>query len=356
MKHVFTLMLLLLLPLAACDKSEAPTTTPSTTPEPSVVEIPDHALQALQNAWKGMPEALNGMNAWPIDSLPPSLSDTNYEVYSVTMVWGELVPPNPTRPPIDWTGTLSVNGVAIIDVLSAIDFENADGDHLIAFDNPAITGWASFTNGDIDGISCLVFLDKRVTYITAPLLTFDTGPFEQSWDFGELEHFTEWYEVTNSSGVAIHAQRLRFQNSCPRGLLSGTWERGANNPDSGYFSGLWQDHAGEPMHYFAGTFWKTSDGRGVWEGWISGLITDDIKGWMEGTWAYDDLRLCPLCGQSYGYMHGNFRWHNEDEWSGKVAARFGGPDIVPSDTILNLHGAWKERCNSSDAWGLIDVQ
>ena len=351
-------LLILLIAMVGCTKNEAPTTSEpsSDSGELQPVEIPESALQIMQQAQRGVPEALDNMNAWPIDSLPPSLSDTTYDIYSVTLLWGQLAPGDPNTAPMDWSGTLSINGVAVIDVLSAIDFENADGDQLIAFDNPAITGWASFTPApDLDGITCLIFLDKTVTYITAPWLTFDTDAFDTTWQFGDLEHLTAWYAVGNTAGLGIHAQKISF-SACERGYLEGEWTRHTNAGDSGSFSGIWQDRNGAPVHTYAGHFWKTDDGRGVWEGWISGLMTTDIKGWMEGTWAYDDMRMCPLCGQSYGYMIGKFRWDNENAWSGKVAARFGDPSITPQDSVLSMHGAWKEDCRNSDKWGLMDIR
>lgn len=359
------LSLIALLCLAACGDKESPTNAtaigrPDTHQNPSQpVGMPNAMWQVLGEANAEVPQALDAMNAWPLDSLPPSLSDTNYEIYSVTLLWGPTAPPDPDLIGIFWNGMLSVNGVAVIHITNAISFEDPSMDYLIPYDNPAISGWASYTRADptpdYDGITCLIFLDKRATYITAPWLTLDTGPIDTTWQFSELENLTAWYPAGDNAGLAIHARRIYF-NGCPRGLIDGEWTRAPFATDSGGFNGLWYDHNSAPSYTIAGQYWTTNDGQRKWEGTISGLITTQVVGWIEGTWAYDDARLCPVCGQSYGYMVGNFRWDNENAWSGKIAARFGSPEILPQDSVLTFHGGWKENCRNSDKWGLVDLR
>lgn len=275
---------------------------------------------------------------------PPDLADTSYDVYSVTLIWG-----NPSNDrlsemsPMDWMGTLSVNGEAWVLPVRAILFEHED--HILENPSPSEAAWESVTHGGYDGISFLVFLKRGVIYIAEPMLSFNTEPLSQSWHFGRLKKLNAYYKTDAGAGLGIHAHLIqRFH--CPKGLLSGHWIKDGDRPHSGHFEGIWMGTDTRPTGYYHGRFWMDHDGVGKFEGSVSGYFTDQVIAKFAGHWVYDDPRLCPTCGENQGLFKGRIKWLDH-EVIGEMWGGFGGNDTSSDHVRLPMAGFWRMNCSGS---------
>lgn len=341
--------LFFLLGLFGCSKEPAPVQSNQAVDpgEPGVVQIPEPARDLLDSARIGVPEMITNMATWPIDSLPPSLMDTSYDIYAVTLLWGQLLPV-PNSEAMDWSGTLGVNAEAIVHVLAPIDFESGQ-DSILPHDAVHFAAWTSITQGDLDGVACLIFLKRGNEYFAAPWLSLETAPFSKTWEFGLLDRFAAWYPVEPNAGVAIFSRKLDI-NRCPSGTFDGTWVKSDNSGDSGWFGGTWYDPDGSPEFSYAGQFWTNNDGSREFHGYISGYILTVVLGEMHGSWYYDDPSMCPMCGEGHGIMHGTYQLGNNTEHQGKVIGAFGRYTLPIDSLTLPLTGVWRENCPGFSKW------
>ena len=267
----------------------------------------------------------------------------NYDVYAVTILWGSLTNLSAGGgQPVDWSGTLGINGVATIDILHTIQFESGQ-DSLIATNSPATAAWVSQTSGDFDGINCLIYVDRDIVYITAPMLTLTTPLLTKSFYLGDLENLDAYYPVNNTAALAIHARKL-YGSECPNGSLSGEWVRNDVSGQAGSFEVAWVDAGGNTFGILAGTFWSGAGGVRIFEGWVSQGMTTMVVYHVYGTWSYDDPRMCPICGSSRGVFAGFYTDINGN-LKGFVRGQFGSVALDPSVNELPLSGYWREYCN-----------
>jgi hypothetical protein len=278
-----------------------------------------------------------------LDPVPEELI-ANCDVYAVTFLWGDLFNSGSVNTDTtDWTGTLSVNGEAVVHVRYMIDFEPGQ-DSVLAHNNPTFAYWISYTCNDFDGLSFLVFLKRDVVYVTQPVLTFETAPITLQFTFPQLVKLDAFYQVDNINGVAVHSRKI-WQNTCPRGEFEGRWIKDSYDPNQGYFLGHWQNRWGTPIGYMNGTFWMNSDGIQEFAGSVSGLDTDEVILEFSGIWWFHDPRLCPVCGDDHGYFVGRYSYINGG--NGMMKGEFGYPPS-PADTNLPYHGVWHDNCLYAD--------
>ena len=345
MRNLMLFLITGLMLLAIGCSQQSTSTDPAVISDDSNSEI-EASIERLINQYAPDTEELETVLPTAGLDLPDGEADGNFDIYSVTFLWGTLGwdgPPDGGT--IDWTGTLSVNGVAIIHPVFVIDFEH-DQDSLIEADAPYYAAWASHTHNDFDGISFLVLLDRDVDYFTPPLLTFDTGPFTISYDFSELIHLNAFHEVDSTNGVAVHARRI-WHHSCPGGLIEGVWSKDDPFAGQGTFEGTWRDHAGNPTGLLSGVFWTDETHHGRFSGSVSGIDTDEVIAELQGGWHYDDHRLCPVCGYGHGVFHGHFtRLH--DDRMGTVHGQFGDLSLPWDQLGLPMAGIWRFNCPHGD--------
>ncbi len=278
--------------------------------------------------------------------VPQSPPYQNYDVYAVTFLWGSLVNTTPaTDVPIDWSGTLSINGVATIDITHSIHFE-PNQDSLIATNNPAVAVWVSQTSGDFDGFNCLIYVDKSITYITAPLLTFATAPITKTFYFEQLVELDAFYPVSNTAALGIHARKI-YSTTCATGAITGQWVRDDISGQSGSFQAAWIGSDGEPFGILGGTFWTETNSLRLMEGWVSLGATAMVVYHVYGTWYYDDPRMCPTCGSGHGVFTG-FYLDSNNQLLGFVKGEFGNFALDPANNNLPLTGFWREFCLNSE--------
>jgi hypothetical protein len=279
-------------------------------------------------------------------SFSPAATDTGYDVYAVTFLWGSLLNvPQPPSVTTDWSGRMWANAVAIVDVRYTIDFERGE-DSLVPVDVPSAAAWVSYTTGDLDGISTLVFLKRGIEYFAQPMLTFETAPFTISFPFERLENLTAYFPVDNMNGVAVMARKIHY-NPCPAGLIRGEWIKGDIAGRRGTFGGIWVDRCGNPVGVMSGRFWTNEDGLGEFSGTLSGIQLTVVIAELNGIWRYDDPRMCPICGAGHGFFRGTFRYLTENT-SGEMMGEFGDLSLPPDQLRMPLIGVWRRHCPFMD--------
>lgn len=347
MKKVSALFLVsLILIIYGCgQQSTSPVISDS---EPAVQEIPVEVERVIdqysfdnENGKKGMALSV------PFDVISGD-EYGEWDIYAVTFLWGQFFGmPSDVAVETDWTGDLTVNGVAEIKVMHEIDFEHGQ-DHVVNSDEPAIAKWVSITNGDFDGLSFIVMIKRGIDYFAPLHLTFNTEPFQLRLPIEKLRMFKGFYQVDNHNGVAVLAHKI-WHNHCPSGAMKGKWIKEDNAGQNGRFEGLWlENNYFEPAGIFVGRFWTNEDGERYLEGSVSGYITDQVIAYMKGRWYYDDHSLCPMCGAGHGKFHGRFEFADRDGY-GYFEGVFGWSTSVDA-LELPLEGKWKKRCPTiSDA-------
>ncbi len=348
-KLIFLLTLSLLVLSIGCGKQ---TTAPETSTEPeiTVAEIPPEIVQLMQN-----PAVILEEDGDPIEVLSndPSANTTirahfptdynldgNYAVYQLTFLWGDVFGP-PASFVTDWSGSLTMNAIGLVNVTYEIDFENGQ-DYIIPVDVPTQAAWVSQTQADFDGISFLVFYDMDVFYFAAPTITFETDIFDLTLYVHELEQYASFHIIDENRAVAVHSRRI-WHNDCPKGLITGSWDKSENTGNSGNITGFWNDAYGNPLGYVSGQFRTNEDGTRKYSGSVSGLVTDQVIIEFDGNWYYDDYALCPMCGERFGAFKGTF--HNiEDNYTGVMKGRFGTPDTPTNPVKMPMIGYWKVDC------------
>ena len=197
-----------------------------------------------------------------------------------------------------------------------------------------------------------MFNKRGVVYITEPLLTFDTGPFGLSLHFPDLDNYLALYAVDECNAVAVHSRRLKPPD-CEKGLIAGEWIRDDNSSQTGRMEGRWLDADGNPIGLYVGHFWRDDTDSfysGKFEGSVSGYYTDQVIATFKGVWWYDDLSLCPLCGEGHGRFAGRVFYANDTGIHPQVGAmkgEFGWRDSFEA-VVYPMSGIWSRRCYASD--------
>ncbi len=312
--------------------------------EPIATEMPGDVSRILDSYDFNNSDSKRGLAfPLPFEVIDGSL-DGEWDAYAVTFLWGQFfgIPTN-VAIETDWTGDLSVNGVADIKVIHQIDFE-ADQDYLVEDDNPALAGWVSKTNGDFDGLCFIVLIKREVEYFAPLYLTFNTEPFDLQLSIDQLRLFRVFYIADNFNAVAVFAHKI-WQNHCASGIMEGKWIKEDNTGLKGRIEGLWFNNENiEPTGIFVGQFWTDENGDRLLEGSVSGYITDQVIAYLKGRWFYDDFRMCPSadCGTGHGKFYGRFEFADREGW-GYFRGEFGWP-VDAAGLTLPLKGVWKQNC------------
>ena len=271
-----------------------------------------------------------------------SINDSIYDVYMVAFLWGHLVPFGPpAETPLDWSGSLSVNGPSPIRVITTVAFERGQ-DSLIPEDRPSAVQWASHTLNRFDGIVCLVLYDKVNPTLVPQVLTFNTPPINLEFDFSQLSHLYEFYQVDRHNSVAVAARKINIHR-CREGYFKGAWQKSDSSDFRGHFRGLWFNKSGDTLGALSGNYWKNEDGAQLLEGWVSAGITGQVIAELRGHWIFDDHSMCPTCGAGHGQIKGRFKvLHSEEH--GYFRGEFGDYSPPPNDRNMPLHGRWQLDC------------
>jgi hypothetical protein len=344
MRILTSLFAAILLLIVGCSEKATNPPLPESAP-PTAGEVPADVAGILE---ANSPVELDVAGSDEVDwaTWPSPEWVRNSDVYAVTFVWGSLVNSvTPGVPVTDWSGTLSVNGVALVHPHRTINFERGQ-DSLVATDNPSVAAWVSQTGVDFDGISFLVFLRRDVEYFAAPWLTFDTPPIKLEFPFEKLVKLDAFYDVGQSRAVAVHARKI-WPGRCPGGFTEGRWIKADNTGMKGTMEGLWRDFLGRPIGYIRGQFYVNDNGERVFDGYVTGYMLDYIICEFKGTWWYDDARLCPMpiCGTGHGWFRGHYVYSNGTNRGGMMAGEIGDFQApVASVMELPFAGIWHDFC------------
>ncbi len=344
-KPLIVLFAVLLLGLLGCEQQ-------STAPNQSV---PDQLLSSdippeVDNLLKQYDDlgVISDRSLAGTESVFPDPNDPDWDVYAMVFLWGHLTDPTVVADiaPVDWSGTITANAEVMINPFLTIDFEPGE-DSLYITNAVHFVHWTSFAGHDIDGLAMLVYLKRGNVYITPPVLTYETAPITVDLPFHQLDHFAAYYPVTNTGqGLAVLSRRI-WHGDCPSGLMQGRWIPDVNTADQGTFEGLWLDNNNEPSGRYNGHYWTTSDGERRFSGWVSGYVTDQIIAEFEGYWWFDDLSLCPTCGDGHGWYYGRVRFADDDR-GGVMKGEFGDRVNAYDAAALPMRGVWKTICYDAD--------
>ena len=213
-----------------------------------------------------------------------------------------------------------------------------------------MAAWRSISVNDFDGLTFLIFVKRGIEYFAAPRLFYDTEPMKLELLLERLEHLDAFFPAGPWSGVAVHARKLK-PNHCPHGILGGRWIKDDNTGSEGRFEGIWADAHGSPIGPVAGRFWTTEGGERWLEGVVSGGTTTQVIIYLEGTWFYDDPRMCMMCGGGHGRFIGRFM-RADGDGGGKFGGEFGDWSIWPDDVDMPFAGRWRRDC-ANDATDLV---
>lgn len=337
MRKLLILLVTLGIPaLFACSK---PSTAPEQQSAVTPGEIPAEVQARLDQYVVQDEDALASLAPGQPDL---SSSSGDYDVYAVTYLWGSFFPHTAT--PLVWDGHTSVNADAAMRVVATIDFEAGEE---VAFDStqPNMFSWVSSTGHDLDGVSFLMFVKRGVVYIVPPSLAFRSAPISFEILVDDLAHHTSYHPVDHTSGVAVFARQIK-RTPCPHGYLGGKWVFDENTRTQGHFGGSWLsvDHQVEGI--LSGRFWTDPDGHRLFQGQVSGVVTDQVILELEGVWCLTPHLsnvLCATCG-NVGYFVG--RWKYLDgSGGGKLAGHFGEPNLTADTPELPFRGVWVEHCD-----------
>jgi hypothetical protein len=65
---------------------------------------------------------------------------------------------------------------------------------------------------------------------------------------------------------------------------------------------------------------------------------------MEGYWFYDDMRMCPMCGEGHGVFYGTFEDQMGSNRAGTIFGEFGDYSLPPDDIEMPYRGFWQYNC------------
>ena len=342
MRNLTSLLAVMLLLFVSC--SERATNPPLPEPAPpNAIDVPADVAQILEDN-SPADLALAGSDEVNWAGWPPPEWVRNSDVYAVTFVWGSLANViTPGVPVTDWSGKLSVNGVALVHPRRTINFEPRQ-DSLLTDDEPAVAAWVSQTGVDFDGISFLVFLRRDIVYIVAPWLTFETAPIKLEFQFDKLVNLNAFYDIGQGRALAVHARKI-WPGRCPGGFTEGKWTKVDFSGMSGTIDGLWRNRLGEPIGYILGQFYVNDSGERVYEGYVTGYMLDYIICEFKGTWWYDDYRMCPICGSGHGWFRGRYAYADGTNRGGMMFGEIGDFRSPVMDQLeMPFSGIWHDFC------------
>jgi hypothetical protein len=250
----------------------------------------------------------------------PEVSDAvdgspSYNLYVIRLTWGVLPQGDggavtEDGEDVDWSGTISsTNGTLV--ALRRILFEPRE-DHIVyPREDPTVLEFVSQTHGHFDGLLLLLAVPVEEDDGSG-LLTFETGPFTQSWTYAELDSLNEIYDAEVAGHQVSIVSFRREPGACEAGFVVGHWH--GDGLGRGVFRGIWMAYDGQAHGFLRGhygarpggpnvVYGKYFDGDGNFLGFIRGsyiitgrtfgrfravwLDADDQKaGGMRGHWAH----------------------------------------------------------------------
>ena len=201
------------------------------------------------------------------------VANVNADIYAIRIIWGQLRYDPEVTDVTDWSGSLTVSrGVEILRRI--IRFEDGQ-DYILDRTTRESIEWVSKTTVHHDGIFVNVIIppEEENTKSVPVTITYDTEPFEVTFDIDELATLDTVYYIDDSNAIAFHAFKVE-RVGCPKGFLAGRW--GKNEEGENVFYGKWMSHHNILKGHLRGTwgdnefYGKYIDKDGLFEGLIKG--------------------------------------------------------------------------------------
>ena len=136
------------------------------------------------------------------------------------------------------------------------------------------------------------------------------------------------------------------------GKIVGTFKRNNLQDQEATFEMYMYLSNTEIYGYASGVFWNTNSYPDPMTGDVSTFHTGALPAELEGKWYYDDMRLCPMCGQGHGQFRAFFKRPNWPGW-GQIIGEFGDWSIPPADSLMPVTGTWYWYLNNNS--GCLDA-
>ena len=293
-------------------------------------------------------------------------ADPESGLFHFRAIWGQMPLDTTATDPIDWTGSLTITRGAEI-IRKLIRFEERQ-DYIIERTDRKLIEWVSQTTIHNDGIAVDLFIppvrpeldstivididslgDTLVTYIidTLPLepvtVTFETGPYSETFTLADLAALNKIVELENGAKVAFHAIQIT-RVPCLSGFVIGGW--GYDDEGQGVFRGRWMSNRGELTGWLNGHFGQDDEGQRLLFGkWIN--RSGDCEGFIKGT--YEPNRNCfgnsDIVSRCNGGLFKARIYDADYNPIGKLHGQYRNP--VDSENGLFL-GRWKLDCLSNN--------
>ncbi len=210
-------------------------------------------------------------------------TDTNPDIYSMRIAWGNLESDSGVAELTDWSGTLTLSRGGIV-VKKTIRFEPGQDYLLPRYDSlgvihPEVLNYVSATSWHFDGLRVNLYIPPSVTDEVVTL-TYESPQLSMTFAMDELEELDTLVSI--GFGNAISFQSMRFDPaSKARGGLVGRW--GRDDAGNGIFYGKWMSTRGGLMGTLDGEWGTDEDGNQVFAGkYID--INGQFEGLIKGAW------------------------------------------------------------------------
>lgn len=269
------------------------------------------------------------------------LQCTESNIYALRIVWGMLECDTSMTTPTDWSGSLTISRGSEV-LRKVIKFEPAT-DWIVIRDDRAVIEWVSETTIHHDGVMVNLVIppEDSATATGDPVtVTFDTEPFQMTFDVTDLAALDTVYYLDDSNAVAFYGFKVD-RVPCPKGFLAGNW--GKDEEGNGIFYGKWMSHYGGLEGHLEGTWGIDNDGEEANVFYGKYIDSDgNFMGLLKGRYHVSNSH------SAHRRLNGWFRGYYYDG-DGNILGVLKGNyhEKVDNSSYGTFQGRWREYCNAS---------
>jgi hypothetical protein len=153
----------------------------------------------------------------------------------------------------------------------------------------------------------------------------------------------KYFESVPDEKLSVVYDPGGYVDTCRQGQFAGQWVKDAVFSSQGHFESELMSRDTVLIGYMHGNFSGNYDGTREFSGTIFNLNREHVIGRIEGSWYYDDPRMCPMCGEDHGQVRGRIIGLN-GEVVGAIQGQFGYPEEL-AGTVLPFRGIWRHLCH-----------
>lgn len=277
---------------------------------PTVSNRPAETGNAMNDVEIALQSGMDAISNIDIQELSASPSPDNRYVdyYALVIVWGcQVLDVGPICPEVNWDGSLSISGPAVIDSVVPVD-QDEKGDAIPNGVAETSIHWKSTTRSDFDGLALRIAHDRTIAHAAEPVFALTTPLFSFELSLSEVVHYSRTFSIDEVNSVSIRAHRIQ-QSICGQGQFVGSLIKKHLTDNAGMLSGQWVADCGDNVGKFMGSFWTVSDGSRQFDGAIYRAGSDTAIGHFAGKWHPDGFirgQLTCLKFGAIGEMSGGF--------------------------------------------------